>query len=43
MHYFESDDLKKFGEVGKFSGDLMKKFFTYYNASTSEEGALLKR
>lgn len=43
MHYFESDDLKKFGEVGKFSGDLMKKFFAYYNAATSEEGALSKR
>lgn len=43
MHYFESEDLKRFAEVGKFRGELMEKFFNYYNAATGEEGALTKR
>ncbi|MHC4149023.1 MAG: arsenosugar biosynthesis-associated peroxidase-like protein [Planctomycetota bacterium] len=43
MHYYESDDLKRFGEVGRFSGELMNKFFDYYNTATGQEGALTKR
>ncbi len=43
MSYYNPKDLKRFGEVGKFSADLMKKFFEYYNAATSEDGALTKR
>ncbi|HXH31744.1 MAG TPA: arsenosugar biosynthesis-associated peroxidase-like protein [Bacteriovoracaceae bacterium] len=43
MNYYESEDLKKFADVGKFNGDLMKKFFDYYLAVTSEDGALTKR
>ncbi len=43
MHYYESEDLKRFSEVGKFRGDLMKKFFEYYNKVTGEDGALTKR
>ena len=31
MGYYDSKDLKRFDEVGKFSEDLMKKFFDYYN------------
>jgi len=43
MSYYKPEDLEKFGEVGKFGKDLMDKFFDYYNAATSEEGALTKR
>lgn len=43
MNYYESEDLKKFAEVGAFNGDLMKKFFDYYGAVTGQDGALTKR
>ena len=43
MGYYESKDLKRFSEVGRFGEDLMKKFFDYYNSATSEDGALTKR
>ena len=43
MHYYESEDLKRFSEVGKFRDELMKKFFEYYNKVTGEDGALTKR
>lgn len=43
MHYYESKDLDRFAEVGKFNGELMKKFFSYYNAVTGQDGALTKR
>ena len=43
MNYYESKDLGRFAEVGKFSGDLMKKFFDYYNEATGKDGALTKR
>lgn len=43
MHYFESEDLKKFPEFGKFRKELMDRFFAYYNKATGEEGALSKR
>jgi alkylhydroperoxidase/carboxymuconolactone decarboxylase family protein len=43
MNYYDSKDLKRFAEVGKFSGDLMKKFLEYYNTVTGEDGALTKR
>lgn len=43
MGYYESKDLKRFGEVGKFGEELMKKFFDYYNSATTEDGALTKR
>ncbi len=42
-HYYESEDLKRFGEVGKFSPDLAEKFFAYYTAATGTDGALSKR
>lgn len=43
MHYYESKDLKRFAEVGKFRKELMDKFFEYYNKATGEDGALSKR
>ena len=43
MNYYESNDLKKFAEVGRFRKELMDKFFEYYNKVTSEDGALTKR
>ena len=43
MNYYESKDLGRFAEVGKFKPDLMKKFFDYYNEATGTDGALTKR
>ena len=43
MNYYDSKDLKKFADLGKFSGELMKKFFNDYRQATSEEGAISKR
>ena len=43
MHYYETEDLKHFADVGKFRKELMDKFFDYYNKVTGEEGALTKR
>jgi len=43
MHYYESKDLKRFGEIGNFRSELADKFFEYYNAATGEDGALTKR
>lgn len=43
MSYYDPSDLKKFAEVGKFSKELMDKFFEYYNAAVGEDGALTKR
>ncbi len=43
MNYYESDDLKKFADVGKFRKELMDLFFKYYNKVTGEDGALTKR
>ncbi len=43
MNYYESKDLKRFAEVGKFKPELMEKFFDYYGEATSKEGALSKR
>jgi alkylhydroperoxidase/carboxymuconolactone decarboxylase family protein len=43
MNYYESEDLKKFADVGKFEPELMKKFFDYYLGVTAQDGALTKR
>ena len=43
MDFYDPTDLKRFSEIGKFSEELMKKFFDYYNAATGEDGALTKR
>ena len=43
MHYYESEDLKRFTEVGKFRKELMDQFFAYYNEVTAKDGALTRR
>lgn len=43
MNYYESKDLKKFGEIGRYRKELADKFFDYYNAVTGVDGALTKR
>lgn len=43
MNYYESKDLGRFAEVGKFKPELMKKFFDYYGEATGTDGALSKR
>jgi alkylhydroperoxidase/carboxymuconolactone decarboxylase family protein len=43
VHYYESEDLKRFAEVGKFRKELMDQFFAYYNEVTAKDGALTRR
>ena len=43
MNYYESKDLARFVEVGKFKPELMDKFFDYYNEAVGTDGALTKR
>jgi alkylhydroperoxidase/carboxymuconolactone decarboxylase family protein len=43
MSYYEPQDLKHFSDVGDFRKDLADKFFDYYGASTSADGALTVR
>ena len=40
--YYRQEDLERFGEIGKFSPDLCKRFMEWYNASL-QPGALSKR
>jgi len=40
--YYKDEDLDRFGEVGKYSPELFRKFMAWYNASL-EPGALTKR
>lgn len=40
--YYDSKDLKKFGNITRVNPDLGNKFFDYYNASMAE-GALTAR
>ena len=41
-NYYESDDLERFGEMGKHRKELSDKFFDYYG-SVMAKGALSKR
>ena len=43
MNYYESKDLEKFADVGKFRKELMDKFFDYYNSVLNADGSLTKR
>jgi alkylhydroperoxidase/carboxymuconolactone decarboxylase family protein len=43
VNYYESKDLGRFAEVGKFKPELMNKFFDYYGEATGTDGALSKR
>lgn len=40
--YFKSEDLKKFGDIGRVNKDLADNFFGYYN-SVMKAGALSER
>ena len=41
--YFESDDLAKFGQIGRHAPKLAEDFFKYYGNVTATDGALSKR
>ena len=41
--YYASEDLKKFGGIGKHAKSLADEFFKYYNAVTGTDGALTRR
>ncbi len=41
--YYEPEDLKKFGDIGRHAQPLADEFFKYYGKVTSEGGALSKR
>lgn len=41
--YYESEDLKKFGEIGQHAKALADDFFRYYGKVTGTDGALSKR
>ena len=41
--YYESHDLKKFGEIGRHAKSLADDFFKYYASATGTDGALSKR
>ena len=41
--YYESQDLKKFGDIGRHGKALADDFFRYYANATGTNGALTKR
>jgi alkylhydroperoxidase/carboxymuconolactone decarboxylase family protein len=41
-HYYNAEDLNKFGSISEFQKDLGSKFFSWYN-SVFEEGALTSK
>jgi len=41
--YYASEDLARFGQIGRFGPELAEKFFAYYRAATGEDGALTRR
>lgn len=41
--YYESDDLKKFGDIGRHAKSLGDEFFKYYGMVTGQDGALTRR
>jgi alkylhydroperoxidase/carboxymuconolactone decarboxylase family protein len=42
-NYYESKDLARFAEVGKFAPKHMEQFFQYYNGVVGQDGALTRR
>ena len=42
QHYYNRDDLKKFGSIAEGSPELARKFFDYYGA-VFQDGALTER
>lgn len=41
--YYESDDLAKFGDIGRHGKAAAQQFFKYYNDITGQDGALSRR
>lgn len=41
--YYEPEDLKKFGDIGRHGKAAAEQFFRYYNQITGLDGALSKR
>lgn len=41
--YYESEDLKKFGNIGEHGKPLADEFFKYYDMVTGADGALTRR
>src|SRR5262249_1124804 len=41
--YYGLDDLSHFGDVGKFAGPMMNRFWAYYNGVFGNDTALTKR
>jgi alkylhydroperoxidase/carboxymuconolactone decarboxylase family protein len=41
--YYASEDLKKFGAIGRHAKSLADEFFKYYNMVTGADGALSRR
>lgn len=41
--YFNSEDLAKFGDIGRHAPKLAQEFFQYYGSVTGTDGALSKR
>ena len=42
-NYYESEDLRKFGDIGQHAKHLADGFFKYYGDVTGTDGALTKR
>jgi 4-carboxymuconolactone decarboxylase len=42
MHYYNEEDLARFGEIGKHKPELFEKFMAWYQAC-QDEGAVTKR
>ncbi|MGB0956050.1 MAG: arsenosugar biosynthesis-associated peroxidase-like protein [Panacagrimonas sp.] len=42
-NYYESADLKKFGDIGRHNPQAAQRFFDYYSQITGQDGALSKR
>ena len=42
-NYYESEDLKNFGDIGQHAKNLADDFFKYYSDVTGTDGALSKR
>ncbi len=41
--YYDPEDLKKFGAIGRHAKPLADEFFKYYNTVTGTDGALTRR
>jgi 4-carboxymuconolactone decarboxylase len=42
MHYYNEEDLQRFGDIAKYKPELFEKFLAWYQAC-QEEGELTKR